>query len=419
MLPNGWKKQTVEDCADLLTGNAFRSEDYVEAGESSVRLLRGDNIIQGSLRWDDAKYWATPYIEALRRYEMRAGDIVLAMDRPIVNAGLKCSVVRQQDLPSLLVQRVARVRAKKNFDQEYLAQVLQTHRFIEHLREQKTETAVPHISPNNIREFEFPYPLKPDEQRRIARILSTWDQAIATTEQLLANAIRHRKVLINQLFIHGRHSDMTTHRWRFTDFDEIFDRVTRRNAIGNSNVLTISGTRGLVSQRDYFKKSVASENLSGYTLLERGEFAYNKSYSTGYPMGAIKPLTRYDQGVVSSLYICFRFRDGTEADADADFFRHYFEEGMLNEGLSGIAQEGARNHGLLNVGVGDFFKLRLHIPDVTEQRRIAAVLNIAEQKEKLIAAQLHKLRDEKKALMAQLLTGKRRVRLPAGEASTA
>ncbi|UKE73925.1 restriction endonuclease subunit S [Xanthomonas graminis] len=255
------------------------------------------------------------------------------------------------------------------------------------------------------------------EQNRIAEALSTWDQAIATTELLLANAAIQRKALTNRLFIHGRHSDITTHGWRFADLDEFFERVTRRNTIANSNVLTISGTRGLVSQRDYFNKSVASENLSGYTLLERGEFAYNKSYSAGYPMGAIKPLTSHDQGVVSSLYICFRLRD--EVEADADFFRHYFETGMLNEGLSGIAQEGARNHGLLNVGVSDFFKLRLHIPDVTEQRRIADILNMAEQKELLIAAQLDKLRDEKKALMSQLLTGKRRVRLPADEAVSA
>ncbi|MGN5617991.1 restriction endonuclease subunit S [Xanthomonas hortorum] len=255
------------------------------------------------------------------------------------------------------------------------------------------------------------------EQRRIAHILSTWDQAIATTERLLANACTQRKTLTNALFVHGRHSSMTTHGWKFADLDEVFERVTRRNTTANSNVLPISGTRGLVSQRDYFNKSVASENLSGYTLIERGEFAYNKSYSAGYPMGAIKPLTRYDQGVVSSLYICFRLRDGVEADAD--FFRHYFEVGMLNEGLSGIAQEGARNHGLLNVGVGDFFKLRLHIPDVTEQRRVAAILNMAEQKEQLITAQLDKLRDEKKALMSQLLTGKRRVRLPADEAAHA
>ena len=88
---------------------------------------------------------------------------------------------------------------------------------------------------------------------------------------------------------------------------------------------------------------------------------------------------------------------------------------MLNEGISGIAQEGARNHGLLNVGVGDFFKLRLHIPDVDEQRRIAAVINIAERKEQLIGKEIEVLREEKRALMQQLLTGKRRVRPPRPE----
>jgi type I restriction enzyme S subunit len=127
---------------------------------------------------------------------------------------------------------------------------------------------------------------------------------------------------------------------------------------------------------------------------------------------------RYASGVVSSLYLCFRFRDGIAADAD--FFNHYFEAGMLNDGLAGIAQEGARNHGLLNVGVADFFKLRLHIPGIETQRRIAAALNMAEREQQLIETQIAKLRAEKSALMQQLLTGKRRVRLPApAEAASA
>lgn len=180
-------------------------------------------------------------------------------------------------------------------------------------------------------------------------------------------------------------------------------------------MLTISGEHGLISQRDYFNKNVASVNLAGYTLLHKGEFAYNKSYSAGYPMGAIKPLQKYPAGVVSSLYLCFRIRN--DKAADLDFFRHYFEAGMLNEQLTGIAQEGARNHGLLNVGVSDFFKLRLHVPDIKEQRRIARILNTAEAEERSIALQIEALRKEKQALMQQLLTGKRRVRL-AGSATT-
>jgi hypothetical protein len=128
--------------------------------------------------------------------------------------------------------------------------------------------------------------------------------------------------------------------------------------------------------------------------------------------GAIKLLLAYDAGVVSSLYLCFKLRD--DVDADFDFFRHYFEAGLLNQEIEGIAQEGARNHGLLNVSVTDFFKLQLHIPTAPEQRRIAEVINVAMGNKRLqdkcsVAAR-------KAALMSQLLTGKRRVKLPDAEA---
>lgn len=246
------------------------------------------------------------------------------------------------------------------------------------------------------------------QQQWIGRCLSVWEDAIATTEKLLAASRRQKQALMWGLLSGKRRFDVPVGSWRYVDFDEIFERVNRKNGVRNSNVLTISGQHGLISQRDYFNKSVASDNLSGYTLLERGDFAYNKSYSAGYPMGAIKPLQAYDAGVVSSLYLCFRLR--TDVDADPDFFRHYFEAGLLNEDISGIAQEGARNHGLLNVSVTDFFKLRLHIPPAPVQRKIAEAINVAEAEERLFEHELVRFQTEKRALMQQLLTGKRRIK---------
>lgn len=251
------------------------------------------------------------------------------------------------------------------------------------------------------------------EQRRIAQILSTWDQAIAAAERLLANSQRCTRDLMASMLSGHRRFPGFSDKWRYVDFDTVFERVTRKNTTQNTNVLTISGEQGLISQLDYFNKSVASANLSGYTLLHRHDFAYNKSYSAGYPMGAIKPLLAYDAGVVSSLYLCFRMHG--DVDADFDFFRHYFEAGLLNQEIEGIAQEGARNHGLLNVSVTDFFKLQLHIPSAPEQRRIAEVINVARAEEARLQAQLQALRQEKAALMSQLLTGKRRVKLPEAE----
>lgn len=251
------------------------------------------------------------------------------------------------------------------------------------------------------------------EQERIVGVLKTWDNALTVAQQLLANSRRHKRMLMQSLLTGQRSFPSTEASWQTVDFDAIFERITRKNSVANNNVLTISGQYGLVGQREFFNKHIASENLQGYALLKRFDFAYNKSYSAGFPMGAIKPLMDHDSGVVSSLYICFRTKPGVEADFD--FFRHYFEAGLLNEELSGIAQEGARNHGLLNVSVTDFFKLRLRVPPASVQRKVAEVINTAEAEERTIAEQLRYLQIEKRALMEQLLMGKRRLRPPVAE----
>lgn len=402
MLPKGWKKQAVEDCADLLTGNAFRSEDYVEAGESAVRLLRGDNIIQGSLRWDDAKHWATPYAEALQRYEMRAGDIVLAMDRPIVNAGLKCSVVRQQDLPSLLVQRVARLRAKKDFDQGYLAHVLQTHRFIEHLRGQKTETAVPHISPNDIREFEFPCPINPVEQSRIAQALSTWDQAIVAAERVVANS-QHQRLGLTQTLISDRRRQArgmpTLPREHASAI--FLPRSVRRN--DGLELLSVMQDVGVVPRSSLDRKVVMPEgSTDGYKLVEPGDFVISlRSFEGGLEYSRFR-------GLVSPAYTVLQ---PAKPIVD-DFYRHYFKSqefiGRLAVAVIGI-RDGKQ------ISYDDFEFLKLPYPPVSEQEAIAKTLNAAEEAVKRHERYLQLLRQEKTALMSQLLTGERRVKLPDAE----
>lgn len=246
------------------------------------------------------------------------------------------------------------------------------------------------------------------EQKKIAEILSAWDKAIETTEKLLANAENQKRALMQQLLTGKRRLEGFSYsEWRRVSLRSVFERVVRKNTSGNQNVLTISGKDGLVSQRDYFNKIVAANDTSGYTLLMGGEFAYNKSYSAGYPLGAIKMLPVEGHGILSSLYICFALKN--EADDDRDFYRHWFEYGGLNRELSVIAQEGARNHGLLNVGIGDFFDLQIVQPGKDEQSAIAYVISHAEQEVLLIQRHLDCLRSEKRALKQQLLTGTRRV----------
>ena len=160
--------------------------------------------------------------------------------------------------------------------------------------------------------------------------------------------------------------------WEVLRLKDKFDRLSRKNAEGNTNVLTISAQYGLINQEEFFKKAVASDDKSNYYLLQRGEFAYNKSYSNGYPFGAIKRLSRYDKGVVSPLYICF---SANADNACPEYYEQYFEAGKMNHEIQAFAQEGARNHGLLNISVSDFFNSFILVPPVAEQEKIAKILS--------------------------------------------
>ena len=189
--------------------------------------------------------------------------------------------------------------------------------------------------------------------------------------------------------------------WRVVQLKDIFERVTRKNEENNSNALTISAQQGLINQKEYFNKVVASKDLSNYYLLHNGEFAYNKSYSTGYPMGVIKRLDKYDKGALSTLYICFRISSDL---VDTDYVLEYFSAGNFDKEISSIAQEGARNHGLLNVGVSDFFNLRIVLPPLEEQKKIADILSTVDKKIAFVEENINATEELKKGLMQKLLT---------------
>ena len=159
------------------------------------------------------------------------------------------------------------------------------------------------------------------------------------------------------------------------DFTE---RVKHKNKYNLSKLpLTISAKYGLVDQITFFNKIVASTDMSNYYLLKKGEFAYNKSYSNDYPWGAIKRLDNYEQGVLSALYICFTTQDNVESD----FILQYFESPKWHKSVSEIAVEGARNHGLLNISVQNFFQTYHYVPkEKKEQTKIATLLHLIDER---------------------------------------
>ena len=179
---------------------------------------------------------------------------------------------------------------------------------------------------------------------------------------------------------------------------EIARRVTRKNDGNESDLpLTISAQYGLVDQRTFFNNQVASKDMSGYYLLKKGEFAYNKSTSADSPWGAIKRLLNYDKGCVSTLYICFDL-----IDADPDFLVTYYETNRWYKSVQLIAAEGARNHGLLNIAPNDFFDTVLSIPGQQQEQKLIG--NYFSNLDKLIT--LHQRKYDKLAQLKKSMLDK-------------
>lgn len=178
------------DLVDMTFGFAFKSAEFTDSRDA-VRLLRGDNIGQGRLRWDGAKRFPQERVGEVTKYQLAIGDVVLAMDRPWIEAGLKYSVVRSGDVPSLLVQRVARLRAKPALDQGYLAAVIGSKEFMDYIVGTQTGSAVPHISGGQIGDFQVDRLPPLAEQAAIARILGVIDDKIESNRRaiVLASAL--------------------------------------------------------------------------------------------------------------------------------------------------------------------------------------------------------------------------------------
>lgn len=306
------------------------------------------------------------------------------------------------DFDAACPDSVIAITPGENLDTRYLRYFLNTRqRWIQYLAPSGTQK---NINVDILEDVEVEYP-SITNQRKIAEILSEWDVALEKFDALVSAMKRRKQGLMQQLLhvaVEKAGHGHTRHR-----VGNVVERVTRKNIIGNDNVLTISAQDGLINQREYFNRSVAGADLSGYFLLQRGEFAYNRSSSIGYPYGAIKRMDRYDQGIVSTLYLCFRVRD--TAQISSDYLAHYLDGGYLNSGLRAIAKEGARAHGLLNVSADEFMDLDIFLPPLPLQEKISAILDAADKELRLLHDQRTALDEQKRGLMQQLLTGQKRV----------
>jgi type I restriction enzyme S subunit len=209
-----WKETTIGEHVELATGEAFQSARFGTIPDSGTLLARGDNVKEGEFEWGEkARYWPelTPDLE---RHLLREGDVLLGMDGSKV--GKNWVRVRQKDLPCLLVQRVARLRAKRTMDQGFLRYLIGNPRFRDYVAQVRTGTSIPHISGGQIKSYEILLPPLA-EQRAIAGVLGALDDKIELNRRMNATLESMARALFQSWFV---------------DFDPVRAKLDGRKPVG-------------------------------------------------------------------------------------------------------------------------------------------------------------------------------------------
>ncbi|MBH1623353.1 restriction endonuclease subunit S [Stenotrophomonas maltophilia] len=398
---------TVADVCDLRNGHAFGPEDWGTVGLPIIRIQN----LNGGKKFDH--FSGVPE----ERWLVEPGQMLFSWAG---TKGVSFGPAIWRGALGVLNQHIFKVQSKSGIDSEWLYWALKhvTNRI--EAQSHGFKATLVHVKKSDI--DRQPLAVPPiGEQRRIAQVLSTWDQAIATTERLLLNS-QEKKVLLSQQMLTGKvrlkhfaSSDVKQRtpygslpiEWGYRRIGELAVEVSQK--LGDEEpypVLSCTKHKGLVDSLAYFNKQVFSADTSTYKVVPRGSFVYATNH---IDEGSIGYQDLYDFGLVSPMYTVFKAND--EVD-DAYLFAllktEHYRQIFASATNASVDRRGSLRW-------KDFRNLRIPLPSIEEQRAIAKVLDSSGRETELIQAQLELLRDEKAALMSQLLTGKRRFKLPNDE----
>lgn len=406
MIPEGWRLSKIGKIAEPITsGSRGWAAYYADFGSPFIRIT---NLRRASILPDygPMKYVALPEgSNEGRRTELRQGDILVSITADL---GVIGYIETRPETPSYISQHVARVRIKGGAaDPRFIAYQLAAPRHARIIERLNDSGAKAGLNLPTIASIPVLLPSL-TEQKSIAETLQTWDRVIETVEALIANARAQKQALMQVLLSGKRRLPGFNREWQRKPINDIATRVTRRNDGTELPVLTISSSSGFIRQDEKYSRFMAGKSVETYTMLNEGEFAYNKGNSKTYEFGCIFDLEGYERALVPHVYVCFRLKKGYSHR----FYKALFEADYLAPQLGRLVNTGVRNNGLLNIKPSEFLGAKVPVPPLDEQEAIAAVMEAASRTVIEHEIQLDALRQEKVALMQQLLTGKRRVTSP-------
>lgn len=388
----GWKLKPLGDLVRIASGQVDPKDT-----EIARKLSVGPENLRSGGGLETAGVKTAGELEQISgKYAFDRNAILYSKIRPNLN---KIALVNFDGICSADMYPIW-VRDDRQAVRDFIFYVMNSERFVADATSRSFRTGLPKINRPDLESIEVLLPPLP-EQRKIAEILRTWDEAIEKLEALRA-AKRNRLTGLTQKLLGngGAFPD----RWKQRPLSTISTRVRRQNGGGDHPVMTISARSGFRLQSDKFSRDMAGSSVDRYIVLHEGDFAYNKGNSLTAPYGCIFPLDR-PTALVPFVYFCFALK----ADLNREFFAHLFAAGALNHQLSRLINSGVRNDGLLNLNPEDFFGCNVPVPPADEQSAIASTLTTAKQEIGLLETEIEACTRQKRGLMQKLLTGEWRV----------
>lgn len=406
-----WISSQFEEIFELIKNNSLSRAELSSEGRIG-NIHYGDVLVKYGECLDTSSDSIT-YIrndeigeDLYRRGALKSGDIIF-VDAAEDNTVGKCSELICNDEEQIVsgLHTIA-CRPKIEITKRYLGYYLNSNAYHNQLLPHIQGTKVSSISRKAIVTTSIVYPFAQRVQELIATYFYRLDNLISTSISRLASLKQVKEASLQAMF---PQKGETVPKIRFKGFEGEWEkvklssfakRIKRKNSCMESTLaLTIASALGLVSQNDYFNNSVVGANIRNYYLLKRGEFAYNKSYSNGYPFGSVKRLDRYEQGILSTLYIVFTIDDSISSD----YLTHFFDTTLWHNDVAERAAEGARNHGLLNISAEDFLDIAIWKPrSIEEQQHIASYFTSLDKQIALQTQRLEKLRQIKAACLDKM-----------------
>ncbi|MEC8228705.1 MAG: restriction endonuclease subunit S [Pseudomonadota bacterium] len=396
MVPNGWKLTALEDIAEpsapIRYGVVQIGEDTTD-GIPIVPIKFIDTIAISPL------HRASKDIEGkYAKSRVEGGDVLISVKGTIGAVGIV-----PDGFSGNIAREIARIRPSDKYDSAFIALQLQAEKTQREIDNLTVGTTRREFSIHTVRKFSICVPPLP-EQRKIAQILSTWDKAITTTEQLLANSQQQKKALMQQLLtgkkrLLDNNGVRFSEEWEWLKASELFKTVSRKNNSETEELLAVTQDKGVLPRSMLERRVVMPDgSTKGYKLVVPGNFIISlRSFQGGLEYSDYR-------GLVSPAYTVLEPIRTINDEFYKQYYKSYDFIGHLAVAVIGI-RDGKQ------ISYSDFSFLKLPYPGLEEQQKIATVLSGADQEISALQQKLDTLKQEKKALMQQLLTGKRRVKI--------